>query len=54
MNFLRRWLTRIRNFVTGQCYDQRLREEMEEHIALQAAQNLRAGMCPPEARRQRC
>ena len=52
MNFLRRWLTRITNFVTGRCDDQRLREEMEEHIALQTAENLHAGMSPPEARRQ--
>jgi predicted permease len=52
VNFLRRWLTRISNFVTGRCDDQRLREEMEEHIGLQAAENLRAGMSPSEARRQ--
>jgi putative ABC transport system permease protein len=32
--------------------DQRLREEMEEHLALQTAENLRAGMPPAEARRQ--
>ena len=31
---------------------ERLREEMEEHIALQTAENLRAGMSPAEARRQ--
>jgi predicted permease len=29
-----------------------LREEIEEHIALQAAENLRAGLSPVEARRQ--
>jgi hypothetical protein len=45
-------VTRIRNFVTGSSDDQRLREEMEEHLALQAAENLRAGMPPSEARRQ--
>jgi hypothetical protein len=50
--FLRRLVTRIRNFVTGSSDDQRLREEMEEHLALQAAENLRAGMPPSEARRQ--
>jgi hypothetical protein len=32
--------------------DQRLREEMEEHIALQTEENLRAGMSAVEARRQ--
>jgi predicted permease len=52
VRFLRRFLTRITNFVTGRSNDQRLREEMEEHIALQAAENLRAGMPPSEARRQ--
>jgi hypothetical protein len=52
VSFLKRWLTRISNFVTGRCDDQRLREEMEEHIALQAAENLHAGMSPSEARRQ--
>jgi len=52
VRFLRRLLTRIRNFVTGRSDDQRLREEMEEHLALQAAENLRAGMSPSEARRQ--
>jgi predicted permease len=52
VRLLRRLLARIRNFVAGRSDDQRLREEMEEHIALQAAENLRAGMSPPEARRQ--
>jgi predicted permease len=52
VRFLRRLLTRIRNFVTGRSDDQRLREEMEEHLALQAAENLQAGMSPSEARRQ--
>jgi hypothetical protein len=32
--------------------DERLSEEIEEHIALQAAENLRAGLSPVEARRQ--
>jgi len=32
--------------------DQRLREEMEEHIALQTEENLRAGISAVEARRQ--
>ena len=52
VRFLRRLLTRIGNFVTGRSDEQRLREEMEEHIALQAAENLGAGMSSPEARRQ--
>jgi hypothetical protein len=52
MRFLRRWWKRTRNFSTGQRDDQRLREEMEQHIALQTDENLRAGMSPVEARRQ--
>jgi predicted permease len=52
MKLLTRFLTRLANFVTGTRDDQRLREEMEEHLALQTAENLRAGMAPAEARRQ--
>jgi len=32
--------------------DERLREEMEAHLAMQTEENLRAGMSPEEARRQ--
>ena len=49
MRFLRRWWTRIWNFATGRRDDQRLREEMEQHIALQTEENLRAGMSAAEA-----
>ena len=52
MRFLRRFLARLKNFATGRQDDQRLREEMEEHLAQQTAENLRAGMTPAEARRQ--
>jgi hypothetical protein len=52
MRFLRRFLVRLLNFATGRQSDQRLREEMDEHLALQTAENLRAGMRPAEARRQ--
>ena len=52
MRFLRRFLTRVTNFFTGQRNDERLREEMEAHLALQTAENVRAGMTPAEARRQ--
>ena len=51
MRFLRRFLARANNFASGQKSDRRLREEMEEHIALQTEENLRAGMSPFEARR---
>jgi len=52
MRLLRRFLARLKNFATGRQDDQRLREEMEEHLAQQTAENLRAGMAPAEARRQ--
>ena len=52
MRFLRRFFIRLSNFATGRRADQRLREEMAEHVALQIEENLRAGMPPVEARRQ--
>ena len=52
MRFLRRFFIRLSNFATGKRADQRLREEMAEHLALQTEENLRAGMSPAEARRQ--
>jgi putative ABC transport system permease protein len=52
MRFLRRFLARLKNFAIGRQDDQRLREEMAEHLAQQTAENLRAGMTPAEARRQ--
>ena len=51
MKFFRRLRARVANFFSGQS-DQRLHEEMEEHIALQTEENLRAGMSAVEARRQ--
>ncbi len=52
MKTLSRFLIRLRNLVTGRRGDQRLREELEEHAALQTEENVRAGMLPDEARRQ--
>src|SRR5258708_13353540 len=52
MNSLRRFFTRLVSFATWRTQEERLREEIEEHIALQAAENLRAGLPPVEARRQ--
>src|SRR6202020_181212 len=52
MRFLRRFFIRLSNFATGRRADQRLREEMMEHLAFQTDENLRAGMSPAEARRQ--
>ena len=52
MRPLRRFLTRLANFATRQRDDERLKEEIEEHLALQIAENLQAGLSPVEARRQ--
>ena len=52
MRFLRRFLIRLLNFATRQGADQRLREEIAEHLAFQTEENLRAGMSAIEARRQ--
>src|SRR5271170_6901490 len=52
MRFLRRFLARLTNFAMGRRSDQRLREEMEVHVAFQTADNLRAGMPLTEALRQ--
>ena len=52
MKILRRFLIRLSNFATRRSADQRLREEIAEHLACQTEENLRAGMSPSEARRQ--
>ena len=52
MKFLRRFFIRLSNFTAGRRADQRLQEEMAEHLALQTEENLRAGLPPAEARRQ--
>jgi len=52
MKSLRRFFARLANLATRRAQDDRLREEIEGHIALQTAENLRAGLSPVEARRQ--
>src|SRR5580704_11726636 len=52
MRALRRFFTRLVNLATRRAQDERLREEIEEHLALQTAENLRSGLSPVEARRQ--
>ena len=52
MRVLRRFFTRLSNLAGGSSADQRLLEEMEEHLAQQTADNVRAGMPAAEARRQ--
>ncbi len=52
MKFLRRFFIRLSNLATGQSADQRLQDEIAEHLAFQTEANLRSGMSPAEARRQ--
>ena len=52
MKFLRRFFLRVTNLATGRGADQRLQDELAEHLALQIEENLRAGMSSAEARRQ--
>jgi predicted permease len=52
VKFLRRFFTRFSNFAAGRRADQRLHEELAEHLAFQTDENLRTGMSPGEARRQ--
>src|SRR5215472_18218797 len=52
MRSVRRFLVRLSNFATRESADQRLQEEIAEHLAFQTEENLRAGMSPAEARRQ--
>src|SRR5258708_26128691 len=52
MKSLRRFLTRLFNLTARHAQEERLREEIAEHIALQTEENLRAGVSPAEARRQ--
>lgn len=52
MNATRRLLMQIANLLTRHRQEERLRAEIEEHIALQTEDNIRAGMTQDEARRQ--
>jgi predicted permease len=52
VKFLRRFFIRLSNLATGRSADQRLQDEIAEHLAFQTEENLRAGMSPAEARRQ--
>jgi len=44
MRSLRRFLNRVVNLAARRTQDERLSEEIEEHIALQTEENLRAGL----------
>jgi putative ABC transport system permease protein len=56
MKSARRFFARVANFAARRRDDERLddrmNEELEEHIARQTEENLRAGLSPAEARRQ--
>jgi predicted permease len=52
VRILRRFFARLGNWGAMPPQEARMREEIEEHIALQTAENLRAGLPPEEARRQ--
>jgi putative ABC transport system permease protein len=52
VKFLRRFFIRLSNLATGRSADQRLQDEIAEHLAFQTEENMHAGMSPTEARRQ--
>jgi predicted permease len=52
MRSLRRLVRRLTAFATSRRDEARLREEIEEHLALLTADHIRAGLSPDEARRQ--
>lgn len=52
MRAVRRFFKRLSSWARTQRDDERLRAEIEEHLALQTTENVRAGLPPVEARRQ--
>ena len=52
MKQIRRFLKRLTSWSRTGRDEERLREEIEAHIAFQTEDNLRAGLSPEEARRQ--
>ena len=52
MKALRRFLKRLGSWTRTQSDEERLQTEIQEHLAFQIDENLRAGMSPAEARRQ--
>ena len=52
MRVLRRFFNRLIFWTKVQHDEDRLQSEIEEHLALQTAENVRAGLSPTEARRQ--
>ena len=52
MRTVRRFLIRLTTSATRRRDEERLREELEDHLALQTDENVRTGMPAIEARRQ--
>ena len=52
MRYLRSAFARIAGVFTKDTADNDLREEMEAHIQMETAENIRRGISPDEARRQ--
>src|SRR6185369_1350328 len=52
MRALKRFFKRLSSQSTTHRDEERLRDEIEEHLALQTAEHIRAGLSPVEARRQ--
>src|SRR5580765_5720737 len=52
MKTLRRCFRRLTSWTTSAQDEDILRAELDEHVAMQTAENLRAGLSPVEARRQ--
>jgi hypothetical protein len=52
MKALRRLIRRLTSWATSSRDEELLRAEFDEHITMQTAENLRAGLSPSEARRQ--
>src|SRR5574337_533022 len=52
MRFLKRSWRRLTSWGTTRRDEERLQAEIEEHLALQTDDNIRAGLSPTEARRQ--
>src|SRR2546421_3562202 len=52
MRALRRFFKRLSSWARTQQEEERLQAEIEEHLAMQTAEDLRSGLSPTEARRQ--
>ena len=52
MKILKRFVSRLTSWTRTQRDEERLRREIEGHLAFQIEDNLRAGLSPDEARRQ--